>query len=91
MINYFMKKLSKTEAKQQIQEFFSKIEGETPKEIKKMKKLAMRHNIHLKELRKRFCKKCFAPYKNPKIRIKNKIKSMVCENCGYVGRWKIKS
>jgi len=86
-----MKKLPKTEAKKQIQEFFSKIESKTPKEIKKIKKLAMRYNIHLKELRKRFCKKCFFPYKNPKTRIKNRGKSIVCENCGYVSRWKIKS
>ncbi len=85
-----MKKLSKSEAKAQIQEFFSKIEGKTPKEIKKMKKLAMRYNIHLKELRKKFCKKCFVPYKNPKIRIKDTIKSVTCENCGYIERWRIR-
>ena len=84
-----MKKLSKTEAKQQINKFFKDIQNKTPKEIKKMKKLAMRYNIHLKELRKRFCKKCFMPYKNPKIRIKNKIKNIACENCGYISRWRL--
>jgi len=84
-----MKKPSKTEARKYIHEFFSEIENKTPKEVKKIKKLAMRHNIHLKNLRKTFCKKCFTPYKNPKIRIKNKIKNIVCENCGYVGRWRL--
>lgn len=84
-----MKKLSKTEAKQQINKFFKDIQNKTPKEVKKMKKLAMRYNIHLKELRKRFCKKCFMLYKNPKIRIKNKIKNIACENCGYISRWRL--
>ncbi|MFA4952627.1 MAG: hypothetical protein WC584_00215 [Candidatus Pacearchaeota archaeon] len=83
------KKLSKTEALKEIENFFKDIQGKTPKEIKKIKKLAMSYNIPLKEKRKLFCKKCFAIYKNPKIRIKNKMKSVTCENCGNVGRWKI--
>ena len=86
-----MEKLSKTEAKKQIQEFFSNIKDKTPTEIKKIKKLAMRYNISLGKLRKKFCKKCFSPYRNPKIRIKNKIKSVTCENCDYISRWKINS
>ena len=85
-----MKKLSKTEAKKQIQEFFIDIKDKTPKEVKKIKRLAMNHNIALCNLRKKFCKKCFSPYKNPKMRIKNNMKSVTCENCGYVSRWKVK-
>lgn len=84
------KKISKTEVLNQINEFFQNIKEKIPKEIKKIKKLAMNHNIHLKEKRKLFCKKCFFPYKNSKIRIKNKIKSISCENCKNIARWKIK-
>ena len=86
-----MVKLSKTEAKEQIQEFFKYIKNKTPKEVRKIKKLAMGHNIPLGELRKKFCKKCFSPYKNPKVRIKGDKKIMVCENCGFVSRWRINS
>lgn len=85
-----MKKLPKTEAKKQIQEFFLEIKKKSAKQVKKIKKLAMSHNIKLKEKRKLFCKKCLVPYKNPKIRIKNKIKITTCKNCDYVARWKIK-
>ena len=85
-----MKKIPKTEAKKQIQEFFLNIKSKTAKEVKKIKRLAMKHNIPLKELRKTFCKKCFSPYKNPKIRIKNKIKLITCNECGYTTRWKLK-
>ncbi len=84
------KKLPKTEAQKQINEFFSNIKNKTPKQIKKIKKLAMENNIQLKGLRKRFCKKCYLVYRNPKIRIKNGLKSITCEECGYVSRWKIK-
>tara|TARA_Y100000034_G_scaffold49240_1_gene60893 strand:+ start:136 stop:396 length:261 start_codon:yes stop_codon:yes gene_type:complete len=84
------KKSSKSEIKKQIQEFFLDIKDKSPNEVKKIKKLAMSHNIPLKETRKKFCKKCLVSYKNPKIRIKNKMKIIICENCGYVSRWKIK-
>ncbi len=85
-----MKKISKTEAKKEIKEFFLDIKNKTSREIKKIKRLAMKHNISLKEKRKLFCKKCLTLYKNPKIRIKNKIKSVTCRECGYVARWRIK-
>ncbi len=85
-----MKKLSKTEAKTQIEKFFKNVKNKTPKEIKKIKKLAMRYNLPLKEKRKLFCKKCSSPYSGKeKIRIKKGIKSVVCGNCGYENRWKI--
>ena len=83
------KKISKTGAKKQIEEFFLNIKNKTPKEVKKIKKLAMSFNLPLKEKRRTFCKKCLGP-KAKKIRIRNKIKSVVCEDCGYVSRWKIK-
>jgi len=27
-------------------------------------------------------------YKNPEIRIKNKMKRIICENCGFLSRYK---
>ena len=85
-----MVKLSKTEVKKEIKEFFTNIQDKNSKEVRKIKKLAMEHNLPLGELRKKFCKKCFSPYKNPKVRINNKTKSVTCGGCGYAGRWKIK-
>ena len=86
-----MKKLSKTEARKEIEKFFLDIKDKTPRGIKKIKKLAMRYNIPLKEKRKLFCKKCSTSYSGKeKIRIKNKSKKIVCGNCDHVSRWKIK-
>ena len=81
-------KISKSETKKNIEEFFKEIQNKTPKEIKKVKKDSMNKNIPLKGLRKKFCKKCFNPYKNPEIRIKNKMKRIICENCGFLSRYK---
>ena len=85
----FMKKQSKTEAKNHISRFFQDIKNKSPDDIRKIKRLAMRYNIPLREKRKKLCKKCLAPYKNPKIRIKRKMKTTTCENCGYVARCRI--
>jgi len=83
-------KISRQETEKKIFEFFKKIKSKSQNEIKKIKKLAMSKNIQLKEKRKLFCKKCFSPYSGKeKIRIKNKIKSVECKNCGNVARWKI--
>lgn len=79
----------KTQVKEIIEKFFQEITNKTPKDIKKIKVLAMNYKIPLKEKRKLFCKKCFTPYKNPKVRIKNKIKSIECETCGFVSRIKL--
>ena len=84
------KTVSKSQAKNKIDNFFKNIESKTPKEIKKIKKLSMAYKIPLKGKRKLFCKYCLNTYKNPKIRIKNKIKIITCENCGKIARWKIK-
>ena len=73
-------KLSKTEVKDQIEEFFIDVKSKTDKQIKKIKKLAMSKNIPLKEKRKTFCKYCLTPYKTPKIRIKNKSPRMPRKN-----------
>jgi len=84
------KKLSKIEARKKIEEFFKDVENKSPNEIKKIKKLAMRHNIKLGEKRKKFCKRCYSPWLKV-IGVKNKIKRVLCEDCGNVMRWKIKN
>ncbi len=84
-----MKKLSKTEAEKEIEDFFKDVENKSTKNVKKIKKLAMSQNIPLKELRKKFCKKCYSPLKG-KVRIKEGIKSTECLNCGEISRWKIR-
>ncbi len=84
--------LSKKEIKIQIEEFFKDIKNKSPREIKKIQRLAKSINYHLKDKRKLFCKKCLTPYSGKEsIRIKNKRKIIVCENCDYVSHWKIKN
>ncbi len=86
-----MKKLRKKEALFEIKKFFSDIKNKKPKEIKKIKRLAMHHNIKLGSLRKKFCKKCFSVFpQNAKIRIKNGKKTVKCKICGSIFRWKLK-
>jgi len=83
-----MKKISRLETEKEIKEFFENIKNKVPKDIKKIKKLAMSHNIQLKELRKKFCKKCYSS--NLKIKgIKGKIKTIECKNCGNLMKWKL--
>jgi len=88
------KKLSKSEAKEKIEGFFKKesLKSASPKDVKKIKRLAANKKIPLKEKRKLFCKECLMPYarKRPKIRIKDNMKVVECSNCGYVARWKLK-
>lgn len=88
-----LKQLSKTEAAKEIQEFFLDIKNntnnKTPEQVKKMKTLAMKHNLKLGENKRLFCKKCFSVYKHPEIRISKKTKSVKCENCKSVSRWKL--
>jgi RNase P subunit RPR2 len=87
-----MKKgLTKKQAEKEIEEFFKNIYKTKPgaKEIKKIKRLAMKYNIKLKENRKTFCKKCFSTRLKTKS-VKDKIKRVKCSDCGYFSRWKIK-
>lgn len=84
------KDISKNKAKEKIGEFFYEIENKTPKEIKKIKRLAMNFKIPLKEKRKLFCSNCLNPFSGKeKVRIKKGIKSVDCNNCGKISRWKI--
>jgi len=89
------KKLSKSEAKEKIEEFFKKenLKLASPKQVKKMKKFAANKKIPLKEKRKLFCKKCLMPFDNKKpnkIRIKNNQKIVECSHCNYLNKWLIK-
>ncbi len=85
------KKISKKETVEKISQFFLGIKNKTPNEIKKIKQLAMGVNFPLKEKRKLFCSGCLNPYiGREKIKIKNKIKSIGCLECGKISRWKIK-
>jgi len=81
-------KLSKTEAKEKITSFFKK-SNFTPEEVKKIKRLAMKFNIKLKEHRKKFCKKCLSKLKG-KTRITKLYKIVECFTCGYRNKFKIK-
>mgnify|MGYP001610670630 CR=1 FL=1 len=80
-------KLSKTEAKKKIDEFFRK-EKFNSDEVRKIKRIAMKHNIKLGSYRKSFCKKCLSQLKG-KIRINKGYKTVKCEVCGYSNRIKI--
>ncbi|MBS3085412.1 hypothetical protein J4225_01885 [Candidatus Pacearchaeota archaeon] len=82
-------KLNKIETNEYISEFFKNIKTKTSKEIKGVKRLAMRYNIKLGKKRKLFCKKCFSP-RLKVLSIKSKIKRVKCGECGDVGRWKVK-
>lgn len=86
-----MEKLSKAKANEKIGNFFQNIKEKTPKEIKKIKRFAMKHSIPLREKRKLFCKKCLNSYSgNEKVWIKNKMKIIECKKCSYLARWKLK-
>ncbi len=82
------KRLSKKEAEEKIEKFFSDIKNKTPEEVRKIKRLAMHYNIKLGKFRKKFCKYCFSP-KLRVVSIKNGIKRVRCESCGRISRWKI--
>ena len=84
------KPLSKSEAKKEIEEFFSNLKGKTPKDIKKIKRIAASYKIPLKDKRKSFCKKCLSVYEFPKTRIKRGKKIVECKNCKHVTRYNIK-
>lgn len=85
------KNLSRKEAQEKIDEFFRQTEKLDPKYVKKIKRLAMAHNIKLGQYRKRFCKKCFADLRKAKTRVKKGFKIVECGECGGKMRWRINS
>ena len=83
-----MKRESKTEVKNKIDDFFKK-ESFTSKEARKIKRLAMKYNIKLGSYRKSFCKKCLSQLKG-QIRINKGYKTVKCEVCGALNRIKLR-
>jgi RNase P subunit RPR2 len=83
-----MSKEDKLEAMKRIEGFFKKPTGTNS--ARKIKNLAMKHNIKLGNLRKKFCKKCYSVFnsENSKIRISKGFKIVKCK-CGFENRWKM--
>lgn len=82
-----MKKMSKSEAQEKIKSFFEK-ESFSSEEMKKIRRLAMKHKIRLKDHKKMFCNHCLSPLKG-KIRVTATHKTIVCEFCKKPNRFKI--
>jgi RNase P subunit RPR2 len=80
--------ISKQKAQKEIENFIKK-EHFSKDELKKIKKIARRGKVKLKELRKRYCKKCESILKG-KLRIKNQHKITECSRCKYKNKEKIK-
>jgi RNase P subunit RPR2 len=80
------KSLSKSEAIDKINSFFSK--PFTLKEVKKIKRLAMKYRISLKPHKGRFCKSCFSELKG-KIKVSKEYKTITCEKCGKKNKRRI--
>lgn len=80
--------MNKKEAGKKIEDFFENIKEKNPEEIRKVKRLAMHYKIRLKEKRKKFCKYCYSTKLKVRKIAKNK-KTLECESCGKLMRWKI--
>ncbi|MDP4039110.1 MAG: hypothetical protein Q8P57_00820 [Candidatus Pacearchaeota archaeon] len=81
-------KLTRKEADEKIDKFFRQDKLDV-KEVKKIKKLAMKYHIRLKEHKRRFCKKCFSDLKGGRVRIKRGCKILICRVCDYENKWVI--
>jgi RNase P subunit RPR2 len=78
--------LSKTEAKEKIDNFFLRKEFDK-EEIRRIKRLAMKFKIRLKDKRKLFCKACKSPLKG-KMRLSRTHKTIICEECKFRNKFK---
>jgi RNase P subunit RPR2 len=83
-----MSELTRKEAQEKINDFFKNLDGKSSDEVKKIKKLAMKFNIRLENLRKKFCRKCYSSKLKFK-QIKKGIKTVECKECGNLMRWKV--
>jgi RNase P subunit RPR2 len=79
------KKISKKEAKEKVDNFFSELKNKDTESIMKMKRLAMHHHISLNKYKRLYCRKCLSIFdsKNSNMRIKKLSKIILCKNCGY--------
>jgi len=82
------KQYSKFQVRELINDFFKR-NSFLPKEMKKIKRLAMKYRIPLKPYKIKFCKKCLF-YLKGKIRISRVYKIIICGSCGYRNRFPIK-
>jgi len=80
-------KLSKTEARTKIDDFF-KQETLDKEKLRKIRRLAMKFKIPLKEKRKRFCKKCKSQL-NGSVRITKTHKTIICKECSFRNKFKL--
>lgn len=81
--------LKKTEKRfEEIKKIFKRSPKLGKRNLKRLKRMAMRKNITLpKHIKNQYCKNCFSvffPGKNCKIRIKNKRKIIECFECGTI-------
>ena len=86
--------MNKKEIKERIEDFFQDISNKHPREVKKIKRLGMSINYKLGNLRRGFCKNCYAPLipgLTCKIRIKKGVKTVTCNLCNTKNRWKLKN
>ena len=81
--------LSRQQAQEEINNFFKK-ENYSSKEVRKVKKLAMKFNIKLREYKKNYCKKCYSKLKD-KIKLNKYYKNIKCSSCGYENSFKLRS
>jgi RNase P subunit RPR2 len=79
--------LSKTQVQEKIDEFFKRKDF-TPSEVKKIRRLAMKHKIKLGVLRKKFCKKCLSQLKG-KTRLTNTHKTIICNSCNHNNKFRL--
>ena len=80
------KEMSKTQAKEKIEQFFSK--PFTPEQLGKIKRLAMKFNLKLEGKRKLFCKKCLNPLAG-KLSVTKTHKTVECKSCGFKNKVRI--
>ena len=78
--------LSKQQVQEEIEEFFKR-DKFTSKEVKKIKRLAMKFNIKFGKYRRLFCKKCYSKLKG-RIRIGKTYRIIRCSSCGYENKIK---
>ena len=79
--------LNKTQAKEKVDSFFKK-QSFTKEEMRKIRRIAMKFKIRLKDKRKTFCKHCLSQLKG-KTRISKGYKTIQCSFCNYKNRFKI--
>tara|TARA_Y100000310_G_C20454274_1_gene702271 strand:+ start:420 stop:674 length:255 start_codon:yes stop_codon:yes gene_type:complete len=79
--------LNRTEATEKIHSFFQSNDFK-PKDLKKIKRLAMKYHIPLKPYKKLFCKSCLNPLKG-KTRVSKEYKRIECNICNFKNKWKI--